>query len=378
MSNIRSNHQLALQFKALANPHRLAMLQRLTTCCPPGTVCDANGAGAYVGEVGRGLGIAPSTLSHHLKELATAGFINTRRQGKNVQCRVEPQPLIELADLFRSLAGQPPNQGETAMPHDADNEQTRDFVRQKYAEVAQGGLGCLPGCCGATAPSPQDMASLLGYSPEDMAAAPEGSNLGLGCGNPQAMAALRPGEVVLDLGAGAGFDCFIAARQVGTSGRVIGVDMTPEMLAKARANARQVELANVEFRLGEIEHLPVADASVDVILSNCVVNLSPDKSAVYAEAFRVLRPAGRLAISDVVALEPLPEDLQRDLALWAGCAAGALAVDVLTDILRGAGFDEVKVEVDQASREMINHWTPGKELGRWLASVRITAFKPAD
>jgi len=263
------------------------------------------------------------------------------------------------------------------MPHDANNEQTRDFVRQKYAEVAQGGLGCLPGCCGATAPSPQDMASLLGYSPEEMAAAPEGANLGLGCGNPQAMASLRPGEVVLDLGAGAGFDCFIAARQVGPAGRVIGVDMTPEMVAKARANARQVELANVEFRLGEIEHLPVADASVDVILSNCVVNLSPDKSAVYAEALRVLRPGGRLAISDVVALEALPEDLQRDLALWAGCAAGALAVDALVDILSKTGFGEVKVEVDQASREMINHWAPGKELGRWLASARITALKPA-
>ena len=262
------------------------------------------------------------------------------------------------------------------MPQELDHDQTRDAVRQRYAQVAQSGLGCLPGCCGAPAPAPQEMASLLGYSPQELAAAPEGANLGLGCGNPQAMADLRPGEVVLDLGAGAGFDCFIAARQVGPAGRVIGVDMTPEMVAKARANARQVELANVEFRLGEIEHLPVADASVDVILSNCVVNLAPDKAAVYREAHRVLRPGGRLAISDVVALAPLPQDLRDDLALWAGCAAGALAVDELEAILARAGFGQVRVEADPASRAMINLWAPGKELGRWLASARITAVKP--
>ncbi|MBN1611899.1 MAG: arsenite methyltransferase, partial [Polyangiaceae bacterium] len=176
-------------------------------------------------------------------------------------------------------------------PHDEKHDEVRAAVRDRYGKVAKqesSGCCCSPGCC---APAP-DASLSLGYSPEDLDSVPEGANLGLGCGNPQAIAALHVGETVLDLGAGGGFDCFLAAKQVGAKGRVIGVDMTPEMVQKARANARQAAAQNVDFRLGEIEHLPVADGEVDVILSNCVINLSPDKEAVFGEAFRVLKPGG--------------------------------------------------------------------------------------
>jgi SAM-dependent methyltransferase len=220
------------------------------------------------------------------------------------------------------------------------------------------------------------MSKALGYSENDVAAAPEGANMGLGCGNPQAIAALRPGEVVLDLGAGGGFDCFLAARQVGPEGRVIGVDMTPEMVAKARNNAEKGEFTNVEFRLGEIEALPVADRAVDVILSNCVINLSVDKGAVYREAFRVLRSGGRLAISDVVTLQPLPEAIREDLRQWAGCAAGALSVKELDQILTDAGFVDVRIDVDGRSGEFIKEWAPGTKLEDYVASGRIQARRP--
>ncbi len=254
-------------------------------------------------------------------------------------------------------------------------EQTRALVREHYGKVAAGDASCCTpattGCCGSV---PAGYAGTLGYSAEDQAAAPEGADLGLGCGNPTAIAALKPGETVLDLGAGGGFDCFLAARQVGPEGRVIGVDMTAEMVARARANAGKVKASNVDFRLGEIEHLPVADASVDVILSNCVINLSPDKPAVYAEAFRVLRAGGRLAISDVVATAPIPAELQQQAAALTGCVTGAAPIDEVRAMLRTAGFTDIEVTIAPRSAEVVGTWLAGAE--RFIASATIEARKP--
>ena len=250
----------------------------------------------------------------------------------------------------------------------------RTAVREKYGQVAQEGssCGCSTGCCGAT-----PLASLtVGYSPADVDAVPEGANLGLGCGNPQAIAALKLGEVVLDLGSGGGFDCFLAAKQVGPTGHVIGVDMTPEMVSRARENARKSGATNVEFRLGEIEHLPVADASVDVLISNCVINLSPDKPAVFREAFRVLRPGGRVAFSDVVATAPVPEAVAKALDAYTACVGGAAQVDEVRGWLKAAGFENVRVAVAEASREVIREWVPGSGAERYVASASIEAVKP--
>jgi len=262
------------------------------------------------------------------------------------------------------------------------NDTLRDAVRDRYGEIARSGGGgcCTPAssCCGSPPATPVAVDSTrLGYSAGDLAAVPDGADLGLGCGNPQAIAALRAGEVVVDLGAGGGFDCFLASRQVGESGRVIGVDMTPDMVRRARANAREAGDANVEFRLGEIEHLPVADHSVDCILSNCVINLSPDKAQVFRDAYRVLKPGGRLAISDTVATAPLPEALQQDLNLVSGCVAGASSVAEIEAWLAAAGFTAIAVRPNEASREMIGGWLPGHDLGRYVASATIEAVKPA-
>ncbi|MBK7792776.1 MAG: arsenite methyltransferase [Betaproteobacteria bacterium] len=235
---------------------------------------------------------------------------------------------------------------------------------------------CAPACCTPAAAGADTLSQALGYSAAEAAAVPSGANMGLGCGNPQAIARLEAGETVLDLGSGGGFDCFLAARQVGDGGRVIGVDMTPEMLSKARANAVAGGYGNVEFRLGEIEHLPLADASVDVVMSNCVINLSPDKARVFAEAFRVLRPGGRVAVSDVVALAELPEDARRDLALYTGCMAGASPVADVEAMLRTAGFVEVRVTPNEQSRSFIRDWAPGRAIADCLASATIEAVKP--
>jgi SAM-dependent methyltransferase len=257
--------------------------------------------------------------------------------------------------------------------NESDKDAVRAAVRDQYGAVARSGAGCCaPSCCGAGA----EASLRLGYSPEDLAAVPEGANMGLGCGNPQAIAALRAGETVLDLGSGGGFDCFLAARRVGPTGHVIGVDMTPDMLSKARANAAALDARNVEFRLGEIEHLPVADGTIDVILSNCVINLSPDKGAVFREAFRVLKPGGRLAISDVVATADLPEALAADLSALTSCVSGAAQTEALAGLLRGAGFERIQVRVDEASREFIRDWIPGSGAEDHVASAVIEAVKP--
>jgi arsenite methyltransferase len=223
----------------------------------------------------------------------------------------------------------------------------KSAVREHYADLARtGGGGCGPapagGCCGATS-APVGLSREIGYSERELAEVPEGSNLGLGCGNPLAHAALRPGDVVVDLGSGAGFDCFLAANRVGPEGRVIGVDMTPEMLARARANAVAGGYTNVEFRLGEIENLPVADGTADMVISNCVINLATDKPRVFREALRVLKPGGRLMVSDLVLRRPLPESVRRSVEAYAGCIAGAMLEDDYLAAIRRSGFAEVEV-----------------------------------
>jgi ubiquinone/menaquinone biosynthesis C-methylase UbiE len=269
-----------------------------------------------------------------------------------------------------------------------DSESIRDAVRQRYGAIASGtenlvrakpASGCCStpdpqpggGCCGASA-----QARTLGYSEADLAAVPDGANLGLGCGNPLAIASLQPGQTILDLGAGAGFDAFLAARAVGPTGRVIGVDMTPEMVAKARANAKKGGYGQVEFRLGEIEALPVADASVDVIISNCVINLCPDKRPVYREAFRVLKPGGRIAVSDVVARQVLPDEVKRDLALHSGCLAGATLEAELRSILQEAGFTEIRIRAKTNSTEVITSWEEKRDFESKVFAAEITATKP--
>ncbi len=259
------------------------------------------------------------------------------------------------------------------------NDEIRQAVRQQYGRVAESnsaGCGCGPSCCDApVAANAESMSQGLGYSAQDVAVVPQGANMGLGCGNPQAIAALQPGETVLDLGSGGGFDCFLAAAQVGDGGHVIGVDMTPEMVSKARANAVKGGYRNVEFRLGEIEHLPVADGMVDAIISNCVINLSPDKAQVFRDAFRVLKRGGRLAISDIVATAELPLEAKRDLALYTGCMAGASLVADLESMLHAAGFEKISITPKDASREFIRDWAPGRRIEDYVVSANIEAVK---
>jgi SAM-dependent methyltransferase len=256
-----------------------------------------------------------------------------------------------------------------------ESEKVKAAVRETYGRIATEERSS--GCCGSTGgcgPGARTGSEALGYSEDERLSAPEGADLGLGCGNPQAIAELQTGERVLDLGSGAGFDAVIAARQVGVTGSVIGVDMTPEMISKARANIGKVDLRNVEFRLGEIEHLPVADASVDVIISNCVINLSTDKPAVFREAFRVLAPGGRVAISDIVALREIPQDVQNDLEAYAGCVSGAALVPEVEAMLAAAGFSDIRVELKSNSAALVEGWSPGAET--LVASALIRATKP--
>lgn len=262
-----------------------------------------------------------------------------------------------------------------------DTTEVKEMVRARYGGIAAGTVSdcCAPAssCCGASAAPVADSKSLhMGYSADELAAVPEGANLGLGCGNPQASAAMKTGEVAVDLGSGAGFDCLLAAKQVGPTGWVIGVDMTHEMLKKARENAAKVGAGNVEFRLGEIEHLPIADNVADVILSNCVINLVPDKGQVFREAFRVLKPGGRLAISDVVNTAPLSPDLAADRALICGCVAGAAPAHQIESWLAEAGFTRIRVTVKPESREMIATWAPGRGVEDYVASAIIEGSKP--
>jgi SAM-dependent methyltransferase len=254
-------------------------------------------------------------------------------------------------------------------------------VRENYAKVAvtSGSSGC--GCSGSSCCSPvssdtaKEISAGLGYSQEELASVPDGANMGLGCGNPQQIASLKAGETVLDLGCGGGFDCFLAAKKVGNAGYVIGVDMTPEMVSKARKNVLKSEFENIDVRLGEIENLPVADNCVDVIMSNCVINLSPNKPRVFAEAYRVLKNGGRLAVSDVIASSPIAEDVKADLVLHAACISGASTKDEVIAMLKNAGFHDIAVNPKENSKTFIKDWAPGSGAENFVVSADITAVK---
>ncbi len=262
-------------------------------------------------------------------------------------------------------------------------DQIRQKVRDSYSEVAEAsnqGNSCgeTSSCCGVSSDSAINtlVSTRLGYSEADLSAVPEGADMGLGCGNPRAIAGIRAGETVLDLGSGGGFDCFLAAVEAGNDGHVIGVDMTPTMISKARDNAARGRYHQVEFRLGEIENLPLADNSVDVIISNCVINLSPDKPRVFAEAYRVLKTGGRLAISDVVASVELPDEIRQDLQLYSGCMAGASMITELEEMLNNAGFENIKIAPKDESKEFIKDWAPGRGVEDYVLAATIEAVKP--
>ena len=258
---------------------------------------------------------------------------------------------------------------------DLKNEAVRAVVREHYGLIARGDQNSCcgtDGCCGDSKSQSRE----LGYGIQELATLPDGANLGLGCGNPQAIAALKSGETVLDLGSGAGIDCFLAAKSVGSGGHVIGVDMTHDMLNRARNNAAKGNYANVEFRLGEIEHLPIADGTVDVILSNCVINLSPDKAQVFREAFRVLKTGGRLAISDMVASGPLPDSLKQDLVKHSQCISGATPLPELETYLAEAGFASIQIRPKAESRSFVKDWAPGTGIEDFILSATIEAVKP--
>ncbi len=289
----------------------------------------------------------------------------------------------------------------------------RASVRETYARIArQGGAApelnksascCSPGefptstdqaasCCGPSAGpnaaesstcvppgvSAEHVSAVMGYTQKDIESVPEGANMGLGCGNPVALSSLKPGETVVDLGSGGGFDCFLAAQEVDPSGKIIGIDMTPDMVSKARRNTEKVGAGNVDFRLGEIENLPVADNTADIIMSNCVINLSPDKGRVYKEALRILKPGGRLAISDVLATADLPPHIRDDLALVGACVGGAATIDKTEELLKSAGFEDIRIKPNDHSRRLIKEWDPNKSENAldYVVSAYIEAIKP--
>jgi arsenite methyltransferase len=274
-----------------------------------------------------------------------------------------------------------------------EEEEIKSAVRDAYSKVAKREI-TIPlnplKCCCSKGDLADSISRAVGYNKEELASVPEGANLGLGCGNPTALASLKEGETVLDLGSGAGFDCFLAANAVGATGQVIGVDMTPEMIEKARANARKGGYSNVDFRLGELEHLPAADSSVDAMISNCVINLTPDKAAVFREAFRVLKPGGRLAVSDMVLLKELPDVVKQSVAAYVGCLSGAIMKDAYIATIRAAGFEDIRI-VEESSfpldymasdpsahaiRESIN-LTPDElaDLTGSVVSIKVTGKK---
>lgn len=272
---------------------------------------------------------------------------------------------------------------EVAPQQHKESDDIRNSVRESYSKVAEASnnnesTGIESSCCGVS--DDIDINTLnslrLGYSDDDLANVPDGADMGLGCGNPRAIAGLSAGETVVDLGSGGGFDAFLASREVGETGKVIGIDMTPTMISKARNNADKANFENVEFRLGEIEYLPIADNTVDVIISNCVINLSPNKVQVFSDAFRILKSNGRLAISDVVASCEMPEEMKNDPELYAGCIAGASLIADLESYMRDAGFKDIKISPKDDSKDFIQDWAPGKNVTDYVLSAHIEAVKP--
>ena len=301
--------------------------------------------------------------------------------------------LFVLSILFLCSTGQPIGfiKKRIYSVNSMKEKEIKKIVREGYAEIAKKNrCSCAPAtsCCGGT--QVEEISKNIGYSQQEINAVPDGANLGLGCGNPTALASLRKGEVVLDLGSGAGFDCFLAAKKVGKTGRVIGVDMTPEMLDKARENVEKGGYSNVEIRLGEIEYLPVADNTVDIVISNCVINLAPDKKGVFTEVFRVLKPGGRLMVSDIVLLQELPQFIKNSVAGYVGCISGAILKENYLKAIKQAGFHEVIV-VDETSfpvELMLNDLetqaiikktkiTPEKlqEIGTRIVSIKVKGKK---
>lgn len=262
-----------------------------------------------------------------------------------------------------------------------NREDVKQEVMSAYGGVAAANnknksCGNSRSCCGVSAKPDDAYSKELGYSQEELNSVPEGSNMGLGCGNPQAIASLKEGEVVLDLGSGGGFDAFLAARKVGPTGKVYGVDMTAEMLNKARSNAKSNGFNNVEFLLGEIEHLPLPNNYIDVIISNCVVNLSTDKAKVFNESFRVLKEGGRIAISDMVAYRPLPQEMINNNELYCNCISGAITISELRKNLTDSGFVDIIIETQESSRQFVKDWVPGSDSENYVVSAKIKAVKP--
>ncbi|HEY3295629.1 MAG TPA: arsenite methyltransferase [bacterium] len=330
------DEELARLAKALGHAHRVAILRFLRSC-----------AACICGDIVEQMPIAQSTVSQHLKKLKAAGWIDGEIEGPRTCYCINDAALARFRELIEIL--ERPTVYKTGRETMEPTEDVRTVVRERYAQAAENS-GSLCGCGGTCCGGAQDVdavAQKIGYKLEDLKDVPAGANLGLGCGNPLEYAQVKPGETVLDLGCGAGFDCFLASREVGPEGHVIGVDMTPQMLEKARHNAAKTECTNTEFRLGEIEHLPVADNSVDVIISNCVINLSPDKPRVFGEALRVLKPGGRLLVSDLVLRRPLSEKLKNSVEAYVGCVAGASMKEDYLTLMQEAGFRNITI-VDQS------------------------------
>ena len=365
-SGAEEQEEFASLAKALGHPHRVSVLRFLAAqdSCFCGKIVDL-------------LPIAQSTVSQHLKKLKDTGWISGEIDPPRVCYCLEPETLVRFRTLLNKLF--PSHIQSTEATNMETKESVRAVVRERYGKMAVGNsdCGCGPGCC-SPAGDFKDIAVQIGYDKKDLETIPEGSNLGLGCGAPLDYADVKPGETVLDLGSGAGFDCFLAARAVGESGHVIGVDMTPEMLDRARENAKGAGFKNVEFRMGEIEHLPVADNSVDLIISNCVINLSPEKEQVFREALRVLKPGGRVLVSDLVLRRELSPRLKQSVEAYVGCISGASQKADYLRMMREAGFKKVEI-VDERVYDVGIELLGSKELSdealAAVTSVKVRAEK---